>query len=223
MRIEPGMPPRLRFFVLNANGTAKTDLVLADISTAGYQLEVNGLHSAVTSIASLANGVITSVNASGTFCVIDADFGEYSIDGPVGAAPDDGSWNNSRIVVTLTDGTLIVRSVLHEIDVRVDTRNSVEPNNAALDNLDSALQSVLADTDELQQNQGNWLTATGFSTQESIDAIQAVTDQFVFTVANQVDANALSGGSGGDATEAKQNQLIAYFEGIDKLVKWLRK
>lgn len=37
------------------------------------------------------------------------------------------------------------------------------------------------------------------ATQDSIDAIEAVTDQFVFSIANQVDANALTGG-GDDAT-----------------------
>lgn len=42
-----------------------------------------------------------------------------------------------------------------------------------------------------------------------IGAIKAVTDQFVFTVPNQVDANALTLSGGGDATEAKQDSIIA--------------
>jgi hypothetical protein len=42
-----------------------------------------------------------------------------------------------------------------------------------------------------------------------VDAIQAKTDQFVFTIANQVDANALTLSGGGDATQAKQDQIIA--------------
>ena len=40
-----------------------------------------------------------------------------------------------------------------------------------------------------------------------VDAIKVVTDQFVFTVANQVDANALTGG--GDATAANQTTILA--------------
>lgn len=50
-----------------------------------------------------------------------------------------------------------------------------------------------------------------FSDQVETDtaAIKAKTDQLAFTVANQVDANALSGGGGGDATEANQDAIIA--------------
>lgn len=93
----------------------------------------------------------------------------------------------------------------------------------------SDIAAILVDTNELQTNQGNWTTATGFSTHSEADvvtaigtgstlttlatqasvniiddfldtevaAIKAKTDQFVFTVAGQVDANALSGGGSG--------------------------
>ena len=36
------------------------------------------------------------------------------------------------------------------------------------------LNTILADTDELQTNQGNWLTATGFSTHSAADVASAV-------------------------------------------------
>ena len=42
-----------------------------------------------------------------------------------------------------------------------------------------------------------------------VDAIKVKTDQFVFTVANQVDANALTGGGGGDATAANQTTILS--------------
>ena len=58
---------------------------------------------------------------------------------------------------------------------------------------------TLADTADLQTNQGNWLTATGFSTSAAlatvdtnVDAIKAKTDDLTFTVANQVDSNSKS-------------------------------
>ena len=106
-----------------------------------------------------------------------------------------------------------------------DGANTVAPDNASI-------TSILADTNELQLNQGNWLTATGFSTHSAadvatalqavansfkadvsalasqasvdtidsiVDAIKAKTDQLAFTVAGQVDANALTGGGGDDA------------------------
>ncbi len=43
---------------------------------------------------------------------------------------------------------------------------------------------------------------------QTIVDIKAKTDQLTFTVANQVDANALTGGGGGDATEANQTTII---------------
>ncbi len=71
--------------------------------------------------------------------------------------------------------------------------NTVAPDNASI-------SAILADTNELQTNQGDWATATGFATvnpdNASITAIKSKTDQFVFTVANQVDANALTGSGG---------------------------
>ena len=108
-----------------------------------------------------------------------------------------------------------------------DGANTVAPDNASI-------ASILADTNELQQNQGDWATATGFSTHSAadvvtalqavandfkaditalasqasvdtidsiVDAIKAKTDQLAFTVAGQVDANALTGGGGATAAE----------------------
>lgn len=49
-------------------------------------------------------------------------------------------------------------------------------------------------------------------------AIQVKTDQLVFTVANQVDANALTGGGGGDATLANQTALITALGVVDGIV-----
>lgn len=51
---------------------------------------------------------------------------------------------------------------LGRIDVAVSTRNSVAPDNASI-------AAILADTDELQSNQGDWATATGFSTHSAAD------------------------------------------------------
>lgn len=41
----------------------------------------------------------------------------------------------------------------------------------------------------------------------SITAIKSVTDQMVFTIANELDCNAVSGGGGGDATAANQTAI----------------
>ena len=120
-----------------------------------------------------------------------------------------------------------------------DGANTTAPDNASI-------SAILADTNELQGNQGDWATATGFSTHSAtdvrnalqavssdfkanvsglatqssvntvdsnVDAIKAKTDQLAFTVANQVDANALtgggSGGGGGDDAATIYNYFVA--------------
>jgi len=40
--------------------------------------------------------------------------------------------------------------------------------------VDGNVDSILADTNELQTNQGNWLTATGFSTHDETDVVTAM-------------------------------------------------
>jgi hypothetical protein len=106
---------------------------------------------------------------------------------------------------------------------------------ASVDTIDGIVDSILLDTNELQLSQGDWATATGFSTHAASDvytafgdgsnlttlttatgfatvnadnagvaAIKTKTDQLVFTVANQVDSNALTGGgSGATASEVR--------------------
>jgi len=102
---------------------------------------------------------------------------------------------------TVANVTLVGTTTTNSDMRGTDGANTVTPNTTAPDN--ASITAILADTNELQQNQGDWVTATGFATvnpdNASITAIKAKTDQLVFTVANQVDANALTGGGGDDA------------------------
>ena len=58
--------------------------------------------------------------------------------------------------------------------------------SAALAIVDGNVDSILEDTNELQTNQGNWLTATGFSTHSAADVwsveTRALTDKAGFTI-----------------------------------------
>jgi len=78
-------------------------------------------------------------------------------------------------------------------DISTETKQDV---------IDSIVDDILADTNELQTNQGNWLTATGFSTHSALDVwhvlesaivtastIGAKLKKFVFSVTGQVDSN----------------------------------
>jgi hypothetical protein len=69
----------------------------------------------------------------------------------------------------------------------------------AAGSVDAHLDTIEADTNELQTNQGNWATATGFATASNlatvdtvVDAIKAKTDQLVFTKTNELDVNVQS-------------------------------
>ena len=48
-----------------------------------------------------------------------------------------------------------------------DSANTVSPDNASI-------TAILADTNELQTNQGNWSTATGFATAVNVTDSEAV-------------------------------------------------
>lgn len=85
-----------------------------------------------------------------------------------------------------------------------DGANTTAPDNASI-------ASILADTNELQQNQGDWATATGFSTHSATDvrnALQAVSSDFkanVSGLASQSSVNTVD--SVVDAIKAKTDQL----------------
>ena len=103
--------------------------------------------------------------------------------------------------LVITTGTVDAVSVVGEVvgefslslsAAAVDLGNGTDGLGA----IKSETALIVADTNELQTNQGNWLTATGFNTvapdNTGIAAIQAKTDDLTFTVANQVDTNAKS-------------------------------
>jgi hypothetical protein len=81
------------------------------------------------------------------------------------------TWNNTALA-----------SINAEVDTALNTAipagptaNSMNERIAAIDDLTQAsgsgdLAAVLADTNDLQLNQGNWLTATGFATPTNITA-----------------------------------------------------
>tara|TARA_R110002167_G_scaffold58432_4_gene165580 strand:+ start:6079 stop:7194 length:1116 start_codon:yes stop_codon:yes gene_type:complete len=103
---------------------------------------------------------------------------------------------------TVANVTLVATTTTNTDMVGTNGANTVAPDNASI-------TLILADTADLQANQGQWLTATGFNTiapdNAGIAAIKVKTDQFAFTIANQVDANSITGS--GDATAANQTAI----------------
>ena len=87
--------------------------------------------------------------------------------------------------------------------------------SAALATVDGNVDSILEDTNELQTNQGNWLTATGFSTHSAADvwsvATRALTDKAGFTISGtKTTLDALNDISSGDVSTACGAALTSY-------------
>tara|TARA_R110000824_G_scaffold526_11_gene3389 strand:- start:5306 stop:8155 length:2850 start_codon:yes stop_codon:yes gene_type:complete len=111
--------------------------------------------------------------------------------------------------ITTLSGAVVNVDLVDTTTTNTDMRGTDSAATAAaLATVDTNVDAILVDTDNLQTNQGNWITATGFSTASAlsthdskldtvdtvVDAVKVVTDQMVFTVANQLDVNALTGG-----------------------------
>jgi len=87
--------------------------------------------------------------------------------------------------------------------------------SAALATVDGNVDSILEDTNELQTNQGNWLTATGFSTHSAADvwsvATRALTDKAGFTISGtKTTLDDLNDISSGDVSTACGTALTSY-------------
>lgn len=65
---------------------------------------------------------------------------------------------------------------------------------SALSTMQGNVTDILADTNELQTNQGNWLTATGFSTHSASDVVTALgTGSTLTALATQASVNTVAG------------------------------
>lgn len=87
--------------------------------------------------------------------------------------------------------------------------------SAALAIVDGNVDSILEDTNELQTNQGNWLTATGFSTHSAADVwsveTRALTDKAGFTISGtKTTLDDLNDISSGDVSTACGTALNTY-------------
>ena len=75
---------------------------------------------------------------------------------------------------TVANVTLVATTTTNTDMRGTDGANTVAPDNASITN-------ILADTNELQTNQGDWLTATGFSTSAEISALNNISVSDIFT------------------------------------------
>jgi uncharacterized protein YunC (DUF1805 family) len=190
-------------------------------TTAGRTLDVSTGGEAGLDWANIGSPT-TAVNLSGTN--IDTDQVVASVSGAVGSVTGSvggnvvGSVGSVTAAITLptapadwiTAASLAADAVT-EIQSGLATASAL---STVAGYLDTEIAAILADTNELQTDWANGgrldLILDARASQSSVDtiddfldtevaAIKAKTDQLTFTVANQVDSNALTGGGGLDA------------------------
>jgi hypothetical protein len=190
-------------------------------TTAGRTLNVSTGGEAGLDWANIGSPT-TAVNLSGTN--IDTDQVVASVSGAVGSVTGSvggnvvGSVGSVTAAITLptapadwiTAASLAADAVT-EIQSGLATASAL---STVAGYLDTEIAAILADTNELQTDWANGgrldLILDARASQSSVDtiddfldtevaAIKAKTDQLTFTVANQVDSNALTGGGGLDA------------------------
>jgi len=129
---------------------------------------VTSQYSGTFDVSSLADGVFPVHFYEGSVLV-----GSGSINVKDGAEVNLTTLNNFN---PATDTVVLVDTVTTNTDMRgTDGANTIPPDNASI-------AGILADTNELQGNQGNWITATGFATPANITDAQSA-------IINEVNAN----------------------------------
>lgn len=118
---------------------------------------------------------------------IDATVDGTGMEAAAAAVIADAVWD--ELATGHTDAGKAGEQLWTDLDaVLVDTGTTLDGKLDTIDNfLDTEVADILADTNELQTD-----LADGGRLDLLVDAIKAKTDQLTFTVANQVDANALT-------------------------------
>lgn len=201
-------------FTANGNGNYQFNNCHSQIAGSGApSFDFSGQGAAVTAqFRRWSGGITLTVDSNCTISIDAVSGGIVTINGSDGNVQVRGHVtvvDNRTGSPTLGQNNVVNMSKINsEIDAALadyDSPTKAEMDsafsviNTALAIVDGVVDAILVDTNELQTNQGNWLTATGFATDTAlatvdanVDSIKAKTDQLTFTVSGQVDANAES-------------------------------
>lgn len=178
----------------STTGNGKTGLAFGDV-TASYVRE-GGTRVAIT----LASGTAGDSYSSGKWAEVDAtnQKGLYQLHLPNAAIAS----GVAAVTVSLQATGTLDKAIRLKLETPVNA-TQISGDATAADNLESAYDGTGYDVGGIDVSELNQIVddlLNGGRLDLLVDAIKAKTDQFVFTVANQVDANALSGGGGLDAS-----------------------
>lgn len=136
------------------NITAGTITTVTNLTNAPTNGDLTAtMKSSVTSAVPTVAQIKTGVEAAGSHLALILEDTGTTIPGTIAALPTDADVN-AACDTAISDAVLATAANLAIVDGNVD--------------------SILADTNELQTNQGNWLTATGFSTHSAADVKTAI-------------------------------------------------
>jgi hypothetical protein len=113
---------------------------------------------------------------------------------------------STRTVTLTADPAIFTMAAGDSIDIiaNASTAPSAAAVRAEIDSNSTQLAAIVADTSELQTNQGNWVTATGFATSSALATAQADLD----TITGADGVNLLSATQASiDAIEADTNEI----------------
>ena len=125
--------------------------------------------------------------------------------------------NNDAITAAkIANGAIDAATFAADVDAEIATMvwNAATASYGGAGTYGQAVEDTLADTNELQTNQGNWLTATGFSTHSAADVADAVWDEVLHTAHEEAgSASVLLQGatapSAADVADAVWNETLA--------------
>src|SRR5574343_67011 len=163
--------------VVNAAGTAWGSGAITAAAIATGAIDADAIADNAIDAGAIATGAIT--NAKFSAGAIDAAaIADNAIDAGAIAT---GAITNAKFAAGAIDATAIANGAIDaatfaaDVDAEVATYiwNAATASYGGAGTYGQAMEDTLADTNELQTNQGNWLTATGFSTHSAADVWSA--------------------------------------------------
>jgi hypothetical protein len=155
--------PDLVSALTNQPSSAPVERSPNDTNPITFSWPVSG--ATITAEASLDNAAYGATVGAVTFLRTEGSLHYYSL--AFNAADRPTAEGTARY--KLADGTYTQYVTLRVEGASTDAAGIRSAVGLASANLDSQLGTILADTNELQLNQGDWLTATGFSTHTAAD------------------------------------------------------
>jgi hypothetical protein len=177
-------------------------------ATTGLGNQTSNITGTITTVTNLTNLPATAATAASIAALNNLSAAQVNAEVDTALADYDAP-TNTEMVAAFTEikgATWATTDTLEAIRDRGDaawvtgaggSAPSAADIRAEIDANSTQLAAIVADTNELQTNQGNWLTATGFATSSALSAIDSKIGTPSVTLAD--DIAGISAGSGLDA------------------------